>query len=172
MNRDVTALFLDDSVRKLNQMTQRIFVCLDKLTEDQIWSRGGEHENSIGNLILHLCGNVRQWIVSGAGKQGFDRDRDGEFNARGSVPVEELRQRLRSTIEEADIVIAAQSAERLVERISVQGYDVSHLECIYHVVCHFSEHTGQIYFITKALTGKPLGFYTHLNKPSHGERTP
>lgn len=172
MNRDVTALFLDHSVKKLDQMAQRIFVCLDKLTEDQIWARGAEHENSMGNLILHLCGNVRQWIVSGVGKQPFDRDRDEEFNARGSVSIEELRLLLRSTIDQAHTVLAVQTADNLVLRTTVQGYEASHLECIYHVLCHFSEHTGQIQFITKALSGHELGFYTHLHGGKHNEKTP
>ncbi len=172
MNSDVTALFLDYSAKKLDQMTQRILVCLGKLTEEQIWARGAEHENSIGNLVLHLCGNVRQWIVSGVGKQSFDRDRDAEFNARGSASIEELRLLLGSTIEEAQKVLAVQTADNLVLRTTVQGYEGSHLECIYHVLCHFSEHTGQIQFITKALCGHELGFYTHLQKGKHDEKTP
>ena len=172
MDSQLADLFLSASQKRLDQMTARIFVCLEKLTEDQIWARGAEHENAIGNLILHLCGNVRQWILEGVGKQPVDRDRDAEFNARSTTDSATLRLLLQSTIEEAMIVLQAQTTESLTLRTIVQGYDASHLECIYHVLCHFSEHTGQIQFITKAFSGSELGFYTHLSQGKHNEKTP
>ena len=166
-------LFLECSVRRLMELAPRIETCLGKLTPEQVWARGGENENAIGNLVLHLCGNLRQWIVSGVGGQTDTRDRDGEFAARGEVSIPELSARLRGTVEEATAVIAAIAPERLAAPLLVQGYRVSVLEAVYHVVEHFSMHTGQILFATKMLTGADLGFYRHLaSSRPHSEKTP
>jgi uncharacterized damage-inducible protein DinB len=168
-------LFLDCSVSQLRKYTERIAVCLGKLDEEQIWMRGGERENAAGNLVLHLCGNVRQWIVSGVGAQPDTRDRDAEFAARSGLAPGDLAAKLRATVEEACSVIERMTPERLAERIVVQGYGVTVLEAIYHVVEHFSHHTGQIIFLTKALTGEDLGFYRHLSgrgAAAPGEKAP
>jgi uncharacterized damage-inducible protein DinB len=165
-------LFLDCSVRRLTQLQDRIDSCLSQLNDEQIWARGGENENAVGNLILHLAGNVRQWIVSGAGGRPDTRNRDGEFAARGSLPKAELETRLRQTVQEAAAVIRSLTPERLATRVTIQGYEVSVLEAVYHVVEHFSMHTGQIIFATKMLTGSDLGFYRHLSGGAHGRQTP
>jgi uncharacterized damage-inducible protein DinB len=169
---DLNHIFLDYTVRKLRQNVDRIDKCLARLSEDQIWSRGHETENAVGNLLLHLAGNVRQWIISGVGKTPDTRDRDSEFNALSGPSREQLLARLRQTVEEACAVIEPLTAEQLAVVIHVQKYDISVLEAIYHVVEHFAQHTGQIIFATKLLTGEELGFYTHLKRPSHTEKTP
>jgi uncharacterized damage-inducible protein DinB len=156
-------LFLEHSINTLRQYESRIETCLGLLNEEQVWARGGGNENAVGNLVLHLCGNVRQWIVSGAGGRPDHRDRDAEFAARGGAPIATLELSLKSVVSEAADVIGALTPERLSERIVVQGYDVSVLEGVYHAVEHFSMHTGQIIFITKMLTGEDLGFYKHLS---------
>lgn len=169
----VESLFLQFSVDKLRQLTGRIEVCLGKLSADQIWARGGQHENAIGNLALHLNGNVRQWIVSAVGGVPDIRRRDEEFAARGGVPGAELAVLLRNAVAQAGAVIAALPPERLTERIHVQGYHVTVLEAIYHVVEHFAGHTGQIIYATKLLTGKDTAYYQHLkNATEHLEQTP
>jgi uncharacterized damage-inducible protein DinB len=166
-------LFLDYSVRKLRQLTVRIEDCLGRLNDAQIWARGAESENAIGNLILHLSGNVRQWIVSAVGGQPDLRRRDAEFAARGGLPAAELTAHLRAVIAEATATLEGLPAERLAARITVQSYDVTVLEAIYHVVEHFSGHTGQIIYLTKALTGEDLGFHRHLKTTAeHAEPTP
>jgi uncharacterized damage-inducible protein DinB len=166
-------LFLDCSVRRLELSLSRIEACLEKLSEEQVWARGSENENAVGNLVLHLSGNVRQWIVSGVGGAPDTRERDGEFSARGGGSVSELKERLRGIVTEAAAVIGAVTPERLAERVVIQKYELSVLEAIYHVVEHFSLHTGQIIFATKLLTGSDLGFYTHLrSSAAHGEKTP
>jgi len=154
--------FLDYSASKLRELSSRIETCMGELTEEQVWARGKESENAVGNLVLHLCGNVGQWIVSAIGGRPDHRVRDAEFAARGSTRKGELVARLRSTVEEALDVIGGLTEEQLTMRHSIQGYDVSGLEAIYHVVEHFSMHTGQIIFITKLLTTADLGFYRHL----------
>jgi uncharacterized damage-inducible protein DinB len=169
----VSRNFLDYSVEKLQQMSGRIEACLNTLTADQVWARGSENENAVGNLVLHLCGNVRQWIVAGVGGAPDQRQRDAEFAARGGVPIPELIAKLQETVADAAAALRNVTAERLVERVTIQYYDGSVLEAIYHVVEHFSGHTGQIIFATKMLTGSDLGFYRHLRTTAaHGEKTP
>jgi uncharacterized damage-inducible protein DinB len=159
-------LFLDCSTKNLQEALSRIETCLGSLTDEQIWVRGGENENAVGNLALHLCGNVRQWIVGGAGGRPNSRDRDSEFAARGGLPTAELVSRLRRVVAEAVAVLGEITPERLVQPLVIQGYHVTVLEAIYHSVEHFSLHTGQIIFITKMLTGADLGFYRHLSQRS------
>jgi uncharacterized damage-inducible protein DinB len=164
-------LFLDCSIRSLNQLASRIDDCLGRLDNSQVWFRGSENQNAVGNLVLHLMGNARQWIVSGVGGSPDVRERDAEFAAHGGAGVAELRERLDATVREAANVIAAVPAARLAERLSIQGYDVTVLEAIYHVVEHFAQHTGQIVFATKAATGEDLGYYAHLSKAGHRRET-
>jgi uncharacterized damage-inducible protein DinB len=156
--------FLRCSAERLREQTVRIERCLGKLTAEQIWARGSESENAIGNLVLHLCGNVRQWIISGVGGAPDLRQRDQEFAARGGVPVPELVERLHATVDEAAAVLERVTAERLAEPLVIQGYHTTGLAAIYHVVEHFSGHAGQIIFATKMLTGEDLGFYRHLSR--------
>lgn len=155
-------IFLDFSVEKLEQFRSRILDCLSRLTPEQIWARGSEHENAIGNLILHLSGNVRQWIGSGIAGLPANRRRDDEFDARGGMPPAELSALLSSVVADASKIIRDVPAARLTEHIKPQGYDVTVLEAIAHVVEHFSMHTGQIILLTKMLTGADLGYYEHL----------
>jgi uncharacterized damage-inducible protein DinB len=166
-------IFLDFSVRKLELLSNRIESCLDRLNAEQIWARGSENENAVGNLALHLAGNVRQWIVSGVGGKPDIRERDAEFAARGDASAAELKERLSAVVTEAAAVIGGVSEQRLTERVTIQNYEQSVLEAIYHVVEHFSMHTGQIQFATKMLTGADLGFYSHLRTTAaHAQKTP
>jgi hypothetical protein len=170
-NTSLESVFLSFSSDKLEQLCGRIETCVDKLTPDQIWSRGAENENSIGNLMLHLAGNVRQWILHGVGGQPDTRQRDTEFDARGDVDPVELKRRLRSTVEEAAALIRALPAARFQEPKQIQNYDVTVFEVILHVVEHFAGHTGQIIFATKLFTGADLAFYAHLRTSQKGAQT-
>jgi uncharacterized damage-inducible protein DinB len=165
--------FTKYSCEKLAQYAGRIAVCLDQLSEEQIWARGAENENAVGNLVLHLCGNVRQWIGFGVAGKPDIRVRNREFQARAGVTKDELKQRLQETVREATNIIGALPPERLNETTRVQGYDVTVLEAVYHVVEHFSHHAGQIIFATKLMTGTDLGFYRHLSRTAkHSESVP
>ena len=172
MSETVDQMFLQASAKKLEQLSSRIRDCLAKLSTDEIWARGHENENAIGNLVLHLNGNVRQWIISGVGGAADTRTRDAEFAARGGVEIAELRERLESTVREAIAVIGRVTPQRMTERVTIQKYEVTVLEAIFHVVEHFAQHTGQIIFVTKMLTGEDLGFYKHLKAAVHAEKTP
>lgn len=156
-------IFLKFSAEKLEQLQSRIQDCLARLTGEQIWTRHSDHENAVGNLALHLAGNVRQWIGSGVAGWPDHRQRDAEFDARGGQSPQELAELLQIRVTEAVSIIAALPTARLMERITPQGYDVTILEAIAHVVEHFSMHTGQIILLTKMLTGEDLAYYQHLS---------
>ena len=158
------AEFLKFSCEKLTELCGRIEICVAKLTPEQIWARAGDHDNAVGNLLLHLAGNVRQWIICGVGGAEDRRDRDSEFDARsGGEPLG----RLRATVSEAVAVLSTLPHDTLAEKRTIQKHwDLTVLEAIYHVVEHFSMHTGQIIFATKLLTGSDLGFYGYLRHSS------
>ena len=173
MDGKLAADFLRYSAEKLTQLSSRIQDCLDTLTYEQVWARGADSENAVGNLVLHLCGNVRQWIGHGVGGQADVRVRDREFAARGDVQTAELAERLEGTVRTALDVLAKVTPERLAEKVTIQAYHVTVLEAIYHVVEHFSQHTGQIIFATKQLTGQDPGYYRHLKGSApHDETVP
>ena len=171
---EIDRVFLKYSSDKLTQLASRIATCLDKLDGDSIWSRNSENENAVGNLVLHLCGNIRQWIGFGVGGQPDIRVRDREFQARSGLTAADLKGRLEVTIAEATAVLGKVSASDLASFTRIQNYDITKLEAIYHAVEHFSGHTGQIIFATKLATGSDLGFYKHLKaQPAvHSEPTP
>lgn len=146
------AYFAEDYLPKIER-------CLELLTDEQIWWRANPQSNSIGNLLLHLSGNVRQWIVCSLGNATNARDRDSEFAQRIIIPRDELLARLRQTLTEADATLAQLDPDRLLERRVIQGLDVSALEAIFHVVEHFSMHTGQIIMMAKMFAEIDLGFY-------------
>lgn len=152
-------LFLMHSANKLTQMSGYIEACLLKLDSDQVWSRGSAAQNSIGNLILHLCGNVRQWIGSSIGGREDIRQRDREFTADSRIATDELLSRLRFTVGEALEILKNLPPDRLTERVQTQDGERSVLEVIYQVVGHFQQHAGQIMFATKLATQEDLNFY-------------
>ena len=147
----IAQTFLDKSRRLMtSDYVPKIERCLDELTDDDIWWRPNEASNSIGNLVLHLCGNVTMWILGGVGRLPFERNRQQEFDERRSIPAAELRRRLRDVVQQADEVMGAVGSAELLSRRQIQGYDVTVLEAIYHVVEHFGMHTGQIIMLSKA----------------------
>jgi uncharacterized damage-inducible protein DinB len=133
--------------------------CLERLTDAETWWRASEESNSVGNLILHLSGNARQWIVSGLGGARDERVRQAEFDERAPLPRRELLARLKETLVEVDAVLASLDATRLLERRAIQGLEVTALEAVFHVVEHFSMHTGQIILLAKMLGRADLRFY-------------
>ena len=155
--------FLTFSAEKLTQLMGRIDSCVQKLTPEQIWMRADANQNAVGNLLLHLNGNVRQWILHGVGGQTDVRNRDAEFAAKDGAGANELLARLRSTVEDTAALLRTLPAGRLMERVRTQGYDCTVLAAIYHVVEHFAGHTFQIIYATKLCTGEDLGFYAHLS---------
>jgi len=152
--------FIEQSRRYLTlEYLPKIKACLDRLTEEQIWWRPAESSNAVGNLVVHLAGNLRQWIVCGVGGAEDDRDRDGEFARRDGLSAPQLALLLEQQVGQADAVLAGLGPADLLEYRMIQNRRVTGLAAVYHVVEHFSMHTGQITWITKHLTGEDLRFY-------------
>jgi uncharacterized damage-inducible protein DinB len=152
--------FLAEARRHLSEdYLPKIERCLERLTDEQVWWRASERSNSIGNLLLHLEGNLRQWVVSGAGGATDARVRDREFAERRSLPRAELLKSLRAAVSEADDALARLDPAALLETRRVQGLDVTLLAAVFHAVEHFSMHTGQVILLTKMLADEDLAFY-------------
>ncbi len=144
----------------------KINLTLVALSDEQIWWRPNAASNSIGNLLLHLCGNARQWIVAGVGGVADVRTRAAEFAAQGSLDKQGLLALLENTLAEVDGVLdsvereVAQHSDAPLERvIAPQGFPQTVLDAIFHVVEHFSYHTGQIVSLAKQVSGQPTRFY-------------
>ncbi len=146
-------------LRLFKESLPRIIKCLDRMNEEQIWWRPNETSNSVGNLVLHLCGNVSQWIHTGLGGLMDERNRQQEFDAREGINREELLSKMNTTMELAGTIIREVTAEDLLRIRPVQTFQESGLSILIHVTEHFSYHTGQIAYITKMLTDRDLSFY-------------
>jgi len=153
----------DPTVQEVRQVlvetyTPRIARCLKLLSEEEIWWRPNRASNSVGNLVLHLQGNVRQWIISGLGKQTDQRNRAREFAETGSIARRALLSGLHKTVKEADEVLANLRRADILRTYSIQGFSVTGLQAACHVAEHFAFHAGQIIFVTKLKCAKDLKF--------------
>jgi len=155
----IAELFINHSTQKLDQMTGHIEACLDRLTEEQIWQRGSTPENAVGNLVLHLCGNLGQFIGHYVAGRPDTRNRAGEFAVRARAGKEDLKSKLREAVDNAKSDIVGLSEERLGETVETKDSATNVLNVVYQVVGHFQQHTGQIMFATKLMTQGDLGFY-------------
>ena len=157
---EIAQHFIEDSRDFLSaKYLSKVEKCLEQLSDEDVWWRAGEESNSIGNLILHIEGNIREWLIGGVGELPFERVRQQEFDERKMIPGKELIENLRKTIKEADEVLANLNLKILSEHREIQGRDVTVLRAIYHVVEHFSMHLGQIILLAKMRTGKDLPLY-------------
>jgi len=156
MNPDT---FIRYSIRKLDDHFAQIARCARMLSTDQLWYRPNANSNSVGNLLLHLNGNVTQWLIGGIGGGPVRRDRQAEFDHREPIPAERLLADLRETLATSANVLGVMGANSLDKLHAIQDYRVTGLEAIYHVVEHFSFHTGQIVTTTKWLLNCDLSLY-------------
>lgn len=162
---ELATLFLAFSRSKLlGQYWPRLRETVASLSEEQIWWRPNPSSNSIGNLLLHLNGNVGQWLVAAFNKQQDNRDRPAEFAAQSGGTPDELLNKLSAALDAAGAVLDRLTVEELLAPYEVQGYKVRGLDIVYQVVEHFGLHYGQIIYIAKSLTDRDLGFYKELNK--------
>jgi len=127
--------------------------CLEVLSDEDVWWRANDASNSIGNLLLHLNGSTRAWIVGVAGGVPSARNRQQEFDEREHIPRAELLSRLKGTLAEVDAVLARLDVDVLLEQRPAREEKVTVLLAIYHAVEHFSMHTGQIIMLAKMRVG-------------------
>jgi uncharacterized damage-inducible protein DinB len=164
-----SAVFISEARYLLREeFLPKIERCLDQLSDEQVWWRANERSNSIGNLILHISGNARQWIVSGLGGDADDRKRDAEFAERRIVPRGELLAHLKTAVNDVDRTLETFDTARLLDQFQIQDTTTTALAAILHVTEHFSMHTGQIILLAKMLADVDLVFYDFsAGKPVH-----
>jgi hypothetical protein len=162
---EVAAAFLEFSRWKLiEEYWPRLKGCVESLTDEQIWWRPNEASNSVGNILLHLNGNVRQWLVVPFTGGADARNRPAEFAERSQIDRTTLLERLEATIAAAGTVLHALDADQLLRTYEIQGFTVRGLDAVYQVVEHFGMHYGQVVYVTKQLRGQDLGFYRELDQ--------
>lgn len=162
---EIARLFLDTARKSLvDDHWLRLRTCVSSLSDEQLWWRPNEASNSIGNLLLHLNGNVGQWILATFNRAEDTRNRPQEFSERGPVPAAELLARLGATVEQAGATLERVTDADLQATYTIQGYTVSGLYAIHHSIEHFAMHYGQIAYITKLLQDRELGFFRHLDR--------
>lgn len=137
----------------------KIRLAVESLPDEVVWRRANDESNSIGNLLLHLAGNIREWIVAGVGGGSVERERATEFSARSGPGAGELLRRLESSIRDAEAVLARIDDADLSRALVIQGRETTVLAAIYHVVEHFAMHTGQILMLAKAWAPGTVRFY-------------
>ncbi len=140
----------------------RTIQCLEMLEDEDVWFRPNEVSNSVGNLVLHVIGNARQWILSGLGGIPDTRDRDWEFAPDTRVATPELITMLQTLETELTEAIQAITAKQLVNSYGVQGFDETGIGILVHAAEHFSYHVGQITYFVKARKGASTGYYDGL----------
>jgi hypothetical protein len=150
---DVAALFVSGARASLAEGMRMIEHCVNQLDDESVWWRPGPRLNGVANLMLHLAGNLRQWIVSGAGGAADVRNRPAEFADRSGRPRAELRAILQSAVRDADAAIARLTADQLVQPRRIQGYDVTVLSAVFDSVAHFRGHVQEIIHTTRAAVG-------------------
>ena len=159
MASTITSLFLSFSRMKLlEQYWPRMKHCVASLSDEQVWWRPNDASNSIGNLMLHLNGNMTQWIVASFNREEDRRNRPAEFAAREGASAAELVDALGATVERAGETLARLTEADLVAAYEIQGFTVSGLQAVYQVIEHFALHYGQVLYITKQLTGRDMQF--------------
>jgi hypothetical protein len=165
---DVAAAVGAEAARELTSALDKINHCLGQLDDEQVWWRPRHSLNSIGNLILHLCGNLRQWVIAGLGGAADVRDRPAEFAERGPVPKDELLRRLDVVTAEASEVLSRLTARQLLEARRIQGFDVTGLAAVFDSVPHFRGHTQEIVHLTRVQLGDTYQFAWTPASPEQG----
>jgi uncharacterized damage-inducible protein DinB len=155
--------FIDQTIKTIDENTSKIKACMKQLDEKDIWFRHNEHINSVGNMILHLCGNIRQYIISSLGGAPDIREREIEFSTVNGFTNAELTAKWQDTMHEAVTIITHTSAENLLRHRVVQGSTLSGIGIIIHITEHYSYHTGQIIFLTKMYKNVDMGFYNGID---------
>ena len=148
-----------NALYRMDESTRMIKKSLSDISDEEVWQKPNSSLNSIANLMLHLCGNISQYIISSLGENEDKRNRDAEFSATGGLTKAELLKKLEDVVDTAKRVIFDATPNQLVRMRSVQGFTFSGVGIILHVVEHYSYHTGQIAFWVKQLKNTDLGFY-------------
>ncbi|WP_299681421.1 DinB family protein [uncultured Dokdonia sp.] len=155
--------FKENALYRIDESTRMITIAFQKIDDTQVWQRPNHSSNSLGNQILHLCGNMTQYVISSLGEKEDARDRDAEFDAIDGYTKEMLLEQITVTVKEVKNTIQNATEGQLLKKRNVQGFHFSGMGGVIHAVEHYSYHTGQIAFWIKTLVNSPLGFYDGLD---------
>lgn len=169
MDKEIAEEFKEQIIYRLDESNRMVAKSFDQLDEEDIWKRYNESSNTIGNLILHVCGNITQYAIASLGGKEDQRDRDAEFEAASDLSKDELLKKLIITVTKAKKTIQNCSVSELMRKREVQGFTFSGIGIAIHVTEHYSYHTGQIAFWTKQLKNKDLGFYDGMDLNAKNE---
>lgn len=157
---EIHQLLVAETKRRLfEESFPRLKKCLNQLTETEIWYRPNANSNSVGNLVLHLCGNARQWIIAGLGKEKDTRNRQAEFDQKEIIPTPALLELLEKLEKDLTIVLNKVSTEDLKAMHNVQTFQENGVAILVHVVEHFSYHVGQVTYFVKWKKDMDIGYY-------------
>lgn len=166
MDNDINAFceaLLEETRRRLfNESFPRLRQCLNTLTEQEIWTKPNANSNSVGNLSLHLCGNARQWIISGLGGAVDKRLRQKEFDEKGPIPTSQLIELINQLEHDIEEVLQKLDPADLLKKRQVQTFQETGLSILVHVVEHFSYHVGQITYYVKLRKDIDTGYYKNM----------
>ncbi|MBX2907356.1 MAG: DUF1572 family protein [Taibaiella sp.] len=163
METDFCTGFKEECLLRITESADRVSKCVQDLSEEELWHRQNEHLSPVANLVLHLCGNISQYIIMSLGHQPYTRERDTEFAAHRSHSKIDLLRKFSQTIADATSIIANTTEEELLRTRTVQGFTMTGIGAVIHVTEHLSYHTGQIAMHTKLLKNHDLGFYSGVN---------
>ena len=149
LSRGPATSFGELAARQLEEYLGKVLFALERLHAERLWWRPAPGTNSVGNLVLHLCGNLSFWLLGGIGGEGVARDRAGEFAADGGVDAEELGERLAGVVERCAALLRSLDAAALQRPVTIQGYDTNVLGAVFHAAEHMGYHTGQILLLLK-----------------------
>ena len=168
MSDAVLSQFQIESIHLLEESFGKIKHCLSQLSEQQVWFRPAPAMNSIGNLLLHIAGNLRQWVVTSIEDAPDRRDRDAEFSADGGLSLAELTKTVEDTISRAKVAIQSVTSDTATQTRKIQGFEVTLMGAIMHSVPHFVGHTHQIIYITRLQLGDAYQFAWSPDTPRGG----
>lgn len=157
-NDSIAQLFVEDCVELIHQSNIKLQNCLQQLSTEQIWWRSHPSTNSVGNLILHICGNLRQWTLAGLAGQPDSRDRDHEFSSEHSMTADQLLEHLQKESDACLAVLPSFGPLELVAEYTIQGFLVNGLQAVNHTVTHFVGHTHQVVYMTRLQLGDDYQF--------------
>ena len=165
---DIADAYLAEAKEQIAKATEVIRHCLEQLTDEQLAWRPSESMNSVGTLVLHLCGNLRQWIVSGVGGETDVRDRPQEFAGRGPFRRDDLARCLDEMVGKVNAALSTVEASQLLGSCRIQGFETTELSAVFDSVAHFKGHTQEIVCFTRMQLGDGYRFEWAPSTPEEG----
>ncbi len=152
-----------ETIFRLQESVERILKCIELLEDTDIWYQPNENSNSVHNLILHLCGNIGQYINAGLGAKTDTRNRESEFLNNHKYDKSILKGLISDAVKDAIKVIEDLDISQLLKKYDIQGFNLTGIAVLVHVVEHTSYHVGQITYFTKIQKNISTDYYKGID---------